>query len=99
MDAIATLITLARLYADREAVELTTVSWRLFGDSKKLAALIAGGDIQVRRHEQAMRWLSANWPEGLAWPSDISRPVTETDPTVEPDCAAEVTLENRGACQ
>lgn len=99
MDAIATLIALARLYAEKEAVELTTVSWRLFNDSKKLSALIDGSDIQVRRHEQAMRWLSANWPDGLEWPSDISRPVLDTDALVEPEAAVAVTLENCGASQ
>lgn len=98
MDAIAKLISLARLYAADQELELTTVSWRLFGDSKKLGALIDGSDIQVRRHEQAMRWLSENWPETLTWPTDIARPPL-SDPASEADGAEGVALENRGACQ
>lgn len=77
MDGITQLVTVARAYADAEKLDLTTVSWRLFGDSKKLRHLTQGRDIQVRRHEQAMRWLSSNWPSDADWPADIARPPSE----------------------
>jgi hypothetical protein len=51
------------------------VSWRLFEDSKKLGALETGGvDIQTRRLERAVRWLSDNWPPDAVWPQDVLRP-------------------------
>ena len=42
--------------------EDTTVSYRVFGDSKKLSALRCGADITVRRFNAAMRWFDYNWP-------------------------------------
>lgn len=74
MSAIDQLLKTARRYAEHQDLGLSTVSWRMFADNKKLQALIDGADIQTRRLEQAMGWLSANWPDGLAWPSDVERP-------------------------
>lgn len=74
MDFIASLIRAAEAFRDASGLERTTVSWRLFGDSKKLDALIAGSDIQVRRYEGAMAWLSGNWPEDVDWPEGVVRP-------------------------
>lgn len=99
MDAIAELITAARRYAEFEGVETTTVSWRLFRDSKKLDALINGSDIQVRRHAQAMIWLSVNWPEGCDWPEGIARSPLANDSDIEPEAVDPSTLEKSGALQ
>lgn len=85
MDAINDLIRTGRLYAAHVAIENTTLSWRLFNDSKKFDALIAGSDIQVRRHEAAMTWLSANWPSDLAWPEDVRRPAFSAVDHVAPE--------------
>jgi hypothetical protein len=68
------LIDLAEVYARSEAVEEKTVSNRVFGDSKKLTAMRSGGDITVGRFNAAVRWFSANWPEGVDWPNGIPRP-------------------------
>lgn len=42
----------------------TTLSYRIFGDSKKLAALRGSADITVGRFNAAMCWMAENWPEG-----------------------------------
>lgn len=85
MSAIDQLIRVAREYARATDLELKTVSWRLFEDTKKLEAMIEGGaDIQVRRLEKAMQWFSANWPSGAVWPDDIRRPEL-VDPTPRAD--------------
>ena len=47
------------------------------GDSKKLGAIEAGSDIQVRRHEKALRWFADNWPEGAIWPVHVTIPAPE----------------------
>lgn len=69
------LILLAAEYARLERVEEKTVSNRVFSDSKKLAAMRAGGDITVGRFNAAMLWFCANWPEGADWPEGVARPV------------------------
>lgn len=76
MSATDSLIRLARLYGDAQGIETKTVSWRLFNDSKKLAAIQAGADLSVRRLDHAMNYLSANWPATVQWPADITRPAT-----------------------
>lgn len=77
MSGIDKLLRTARVYADLQGLELSTVSWRIFEDTKKLAALEKGADIQVRRAERAMQWFSANWPDGAAWPAEVDRPSQE----------------------
>jgi len=46
--------------------EDSTVSHRVFGDTKKLAALRHGADITVRRFNGAMQWFDSNWPSATA---------------------------------
>ncbi|MNU34524.1 hypothetical protein D3C71_231070 [compost metagenome] len=75
MDPIPHLIRLARAYGAATGVELSTVSWRLFQDTKKLEALIDGRDIQVRRYSAALQWLADNWPEGTDRPEGLDRSV------------------------
>lgn len=87
MAGIEQLLTVARAYAAAEEIDLSTVSWRAMGDTKKLGAMTGGADIQVRRLERTMRWFSSHWPAGAAWPSDVPRP--EDVPTNEPAEAAE----------
>lgn len=83
MNAIAQLLRLADEYGRATGLDVTTVSWRLFGDSKKLTAIIGGADIQVRRLERVVSWLSANWPDSAEWPGDIARPDSETEVSAE----------------
>lgn len=73
MSAIDDLLTLADAYGRAERIETTTVSWRVFGDTKKLGALKHGKDIQVKRFEAALQWFSDHWPDGTPWP-DVQRP-------------------------
>lgn len=74
MASIEQLLSVAHRYAEIEGIGLSTVSSRAFDDGKKLAAIEAGADIQVRRLERAMQWFSENWPD-VDWPSDVPRPV------------------------
>ncbi len=61
---ILTLIARADAYkAAAGLYEDSTVSYRVFGDTKKLAALRNGPDITVGRFNAAMRWFDQNWPE------------------------------------
>jgi hypothetical protein len=69
MSAISQLLLLARIYRESTGLKSVTLSWRLFGDSKKLAAIENGADIQVTRYERALQWFSDNWPD-QAWPAD-----------------------------
>jgi hypothetical protein len=74
MRLIDQLVSVCEAYAKAEKLELSSVSTRVFNDGKKLAAILAGGDIQTVRFERAMVWFSANWPEGAEWPKAVTRP-------------------------
>lgn len=75
MSSIDQLLTVAKAYGAAHGIDLSTVSWRALGDTKKLRALEEGRDIQVRRYEQTMAWFSENWPSGAEWPADVERPL------------------------
>lgn len=75
MMQIAHLLELADEYQRIAGVGDTTLSFRVFGDSKKLAALRADADITTQRFNAAVTWFAANWPEGAKWPQVIQRPV------------------------
>lgn len=77
MIEIQHLIVVADAYQKAAGIAETTVSSRVFGDGKKLAALRAGSDITLTRFNDALRWFSVNWPKGARWPSIIARPSVE----------------------
>lgn len=74
MSAINHLLSVADAYAKAEGIELSTVSWRAFGDTKKLGAIQNGADIQVRRIEKTFEWFSSHWPDDARWPAEVPRP-------------------------
>jgi len=73
MTGIEQLLAVARAYGASEGLDLSTVSWRALGDTKKLPAIERGADIQVRRLERTMQWFSDNWPSA-EWPDGVPRP-------------------------
>lgn len=51
------------------------LSQKLFGDGQKLKAILeAGADLTSRRLDNAVWWLSDNWPADAPWPQQIPRP-------------------------
>lgn len=77
MSSIDDLLSVAKAYGAAERIDLSTVSWRALGDTKKLPAIEAGRDIQVRRFEKTMRWFANNWPKTARWPASVERPASE----------------------
>jgi hypothetical protein len=72
------LLDVIDAYASAESLPDVTISSRVFKDSKKLRAIRDGSDITVRRLNDALEWLSANWPNGAAWPAHVDRPVSRS---------------------
>lgn len=77
MSQIDQILTLGRAYAEAEGIELSTVSWRVFGDTKKLHALESGKDLHTRRAAAALDWFRSNWPERAEWPLEATAPHQE----------------------
>lgn len=78
MIEIAHLLQLADAFQAVDPVSDTTLSFRVFKDSKKLAALRTGSDITTGRFNDALQWFGDNWPNGAVWPANIPRPLTDT---------------------
>jgi hypothetical protein len=72
----AHLVELADTYMKVTGLKEVTLSHRVFGDSKKLAAIRGTADITVSRFNAALRWFDENWPETAAWPDHIRKPIT-----------------------
>jgi hypothetical protein len=77
MIGIAQLLTLVDAYRTATGTEDTTVSHRVFADSKKVGALRDGADITTGRFNAAVLWFSENWPDGAEWPAGVARPDRE----------------------
>lgn len=77
---ISSLIKLADAYKAGTGIpEDTTVSHRLFRDSKKLGALRKGTvDITVGRFNEALRWFARNWPSDVPQPPELAEICGET---------------------
>ena len=88
MIGIKHLLAIVDAYRAATGVEDTTVSHRVFSDSKKIEAMRTGADITLGRFNSAVLWFSENWPEGAEWPADVARPAKPTD-QVAPNEAAE----------
>ena len=83
MSAIDHLLKLADRYRQLTGLGQSALSWRVFGDTKKLKALRDGADIQVKRLEKAMQWFSDNWPAQADWPEGVVRPPVSTTAETE----------------
>jgi len=68
-------LELVDLYAEKAGLAQSTVSTRLFNDGKRLDMLRDGRDVGIRKVEEAVQFLSDNWPAGVAWPKAVARPV------------------------
>ncbi len=66
------LIALADAYKRAAGIERDqTVSYRVFGDSKKLAALRGGAGITLDRFNASIMWFRENWPKGQRIPRGV----------------------------
>lgn len=67
-------VVLAYLHAD--PIPLTTLSSRVFAESKLLSRFLSGDvSMTLARADRALLWFSENWPAGAEWPTEVPRPV------------------------
>ena len=79
------LITLIETYAKAKGISASRVATIVLSSGAMYRRLVDGFDITVGRAEGAIRWFSANWPEGAEWPEGIARP----NATVSADSSGE----------
>lgn len=77
------LICAAEAFCDATGMSNSRLSTIMLSGGKRLSMIAQGGDIGTERFEAAMRWLSANWPEGVDWPAGVQRPVPKVPEAAE----------------
>lgn len=80
--SIPALIAIADAFrAASDGLPESTLSYRIFGDTKRLGSLRAGREITVGRYNRALDWFDAQWPEGAERPAALiaASPATPKD--------------------
>lgn len=65
------LLACADLYRALTGVEEVTLSYRMFGDTKKLRSLRGPAGITLDRFNAGMTWFATNWPDGADLPERL----------------------------
>lgn len=74
MPHVSHIIALSDAWLAATGLRETTLSNRLFGESKKLALLRAGFDLTTSRYRMALQWFADNWPDDADWPDMVPMP-------------------------
>lgn len=74
MDIREHLVTLIDRYAAARNLSPSRVTTLVFNSGGMYQRLVDRREITIGRAENALRWFSANWPDGVAWPEGIARP-------------------------
>lgn len=70
----ADILNLAKLYANHKGLEISTLGKYIADDGQFFKRLEAGKTITLRRANTVLKYFTEDWPDDLAWPSDIPRP-------------------------
>ncbi|MEM1376167.1 MAG: hypothetical protein AAGG69_02150 [Pseudomonadota bacterium] len=75
MDMIDQLIKASDAYCAAMNLSRGRLSTLMLGAGHRLDTIATReGDIGVKRAGDALKWLSARWPQNAAWPDDVPRP-------------------------
>lgn len=77
MYSMTDFLSVIDAYLAVSPIKEKTLSGRMFDDQKKIAKMRGGAGILLSRANDALVWLSENWPEGAVWPKGVARPVSE----------------------
>ena len=73
-DTAGRLVALMGQFAKYTGLSVSTVSRHATGSGDTVARLQRGGTMTIKRFDRAVRYLSDNWPDSIAWPADVPRP-------------------------
>jgi len=73
------LMACASAFASARELNLTTLGrlaagdWRFFDRVEKGSTTFT-----ARKYDEVIRWFSERWPDGVEWPSDVTRPTVSS---------------------
>lgn len=68
------ILSVIDAYLAGSSIQEKTLSGRIFDDQKKIGLMRGNSDITLTRANNAMIWLSQNWPADATWPDGVWRP-------------------------
>lgn len=71
------LISLAEQLSSHLDLSEQTLSNKAVGHARLFSRLRSGKGCTVATYHRVVAWFDANWPEDVAWPSDLPRPSTQ----------------------
>jgi hypothetical protein len=74
-----TLIDLAAKFEAATGVSPATAAKRALNDNTFFSRIEEGAGFNIRTFDRLVEWFAGNWPADADWPSDVSRPASETE--------------------
>lgn len=75
------LLRCAEAYARAKGIGLPTLARQSAGDWRFFDRLSDDAKtFTARKYDEVISWFSANWPEGLEWPAEVTRPALMNTP-------------------
>lgn len=68
------LLTVAAVYCVACGLNDSTVGRQCAADGRFFSRIREGKTFTIKKYDEVIRWFSANWPDGAAWPADVPRP-------------------------
>ncbi len=68
------LLQLVGVYSTACQLNESTVGRFCAADGRFFLRIREGKTFTVKKYDEVVAWFSANWPEGLQWPSGVARP-------------------------
>ncbi len=84
-DTAGRLVALMGRFAEHTGLSISTVSRHATGSGDTVARLQRGGTMTIKRFDRAVRFLSDNWPDSIAWPADVPRPTSSRSKRRQPN--------------
>ncbi len=71
----ANLLSCAKAYAEAQGLEVVTVARLAAGDWRFFERMQNGRGFTARKYDEVVAWFSSHWPERVAWPASVPRPL------------------------
>lgn len=70
------LLALSEAFGPARKLEEATIGRLCAQDGRFFRRIRGGKTFTVKKYDEVLRWFDANWPDGIAWPNGVARPLT-----------------------
>lgn len=80
---LSQLLETSETFCRHAGIGRQRLSTLMLGAGHRLDTIAGGGDVKTGTYENAMQWLSDNWPKGAVWPARVARPAPKAKEAAE----------------